>query len=162
VASNMLKLYRSNAFGMNQLISQGCRITELVEKNGNTRSKSILIVDDDKVILDVLARGFKHHGLKVFQAENAVDGLNLFLKECPDIVLTDIRMPGDFDGAELARRIREQSPETTIAVITGGDGEIGGILLKNGIADHFFTKPCSINHICKTLITSIPETHPVI
>jgi DNA-binding response OmpR family regulator len=154
VASNMLKLYRSNAFGMNQLISQGCRITELVEKNGNTRSKSILIVDDDKVILDVLARGFKHHGLKVFQAENAVDGLNLFLKECPDIVLTDIRMPGDFDGAELARRIREQSPGTTIAVITGGDGEIGGILLKNGIADYFFTKPCSINHICKTLIAN--------
>jgi hypothetical protein len=37
--------------------------------------------------------------------------------------------------------------------MTGGDGEIGGFLLEKGIADHFFTKPCSINHICKTLIT---------
>jgi len=99
------------------------------EKKEDTRSKSILIVDDDKVILDVLARGFKHYGFKVFKAENAVDGLNQFLKECPDIVITDIRMPGDFNGADLARRIREQSPETTIALITGGDGEVGGLLL---------------------------------
>jgi len=45
--------------------------------------------------------------------------------------------------------------------MTGGDGEIGGALLKNGIVDYFFPKPFSINHICKTLITSIPESHPV-
>lgn len=124
-------------------------------KKGNNRSRSILVVDDDKIILDVLAKGFKFYGLKVFKAENAVDGLNLFLKERTDIVLTDIRMPGDFDGAELARRIRIQFPETIIAVITGGDGEVGRLLLEKGIADHFFTKPCSINHICKTLITDI-------
>ena len=127
------------------------------EKKEDTRSKSILIVDDDKVILDVLARGFKHYGFKVFKAENAVDGLNQFLKECPDIVITDIRMPGDFNGADLARRIREQSPETTIALITGGDGEVGGLLLEKGIADYFFTKPFSINYICETLITDKPD-----
>jgi len=79
---------------MNQLNRQRCHLTDIAEKNGNTRSKSILIVDDDKVILDVLARGFKHYGFKVLQAENAADGLNLFFKKCPFIVITDIRMPG--------------------------------------------------------------------
>jgi DNA-binding response OmpR family regulator len=138
---------------MNQLNRQRCGITVLAGKSENIISRSILIVDDDKVILDVLARGFKHYGFKVFKAENAVDGLNLFLKAHTDIVLTDIRMPGDFDGAELACRIHELSPGTTIAVITGGDGEIGGALLKKEIADYFFTKPISINQICKTLIT---------
>jgi DNA-binding response OmpR family regulator len=119
--------------------------------------RTILIVDDDTAILKVLARGFEFYGKKVFTAENGPDGWNLFMKEGMATVLTDIRMPGEFDGAALACRIRRQSPDSTIAVMTGGDGEIGGFLLEKGIADHFFTKPCSINHICKTLITDMPE-----
>ena len=113
--------------------------------------QSILIADDDTVILDVLARGFELYGFNVFTAGNGIDCWNLFNDLQVDIVLTDIRMPGDLDGAELACRIREQSPGTTIAVITGGDGEVGSSLLQKGIADYFFKKPCSLIHLCKTL-----------
>ena len=113
-------------------------------------TKSILIVDDDIFILDVLAKAFRFHGYKVFMAENGVVGLDIFNKEQIDIVLTDIRMPG-LSGKELAIFIRKESPQTKVAVMTGGDGEIGSNLIKDGTADHFFLKPFTLSHVCKTL-----------
>ncbi len=113
-------------------------------------AKSILIVDDDTFILDVLATAFRLYGHRVFTAENGNDGLGIFDKEKIDIVLTDIRMPG-LSGEELATHIRRASPHTKVAVMTGGDGEIGSNLMKEGIADHFFLKPFALYHVCKTL-----------
>ena len=97
-------------------------------------------------------------GLIVFTATNGFDGLRIFKKERTSAVLTDIRMPGNLDGAELAYRIRKQSPHTTIAVMTGGDGEIGGKLLKNGTTDYFFTKPFALNYVCMTLAGEYQKT----
>lgn len=121
-------------------------------------TQSILIVDDNEIILEMLAEGFKMFGLIVYTAKNGFDGLHLFKKEHTSTVLTDIRMPGDLDGAELASRIRKQSPHTTIAVMTGGDGEVGAKLLKNGTADYFFTKPFVLSCVCKTLVAEHQKT----
>lgn len=113
-------------------------------------NKTILIIDDDTSILDVLAIAFRLQGYKVFTAENGTAGLDIFDKEKIDIVLTDIRMPG-LSGEELATRIRKESPHTKLAMMTGGDSEIGSNLIKTGTADHFFLKPFSLRHVCKTL-----------
>jgi DNA-binding response OmpR family regulator len=117
-------------------------------------TKSILIVDDDNVILDVLTQAFRLQGYTVYTAKNGLDGLSTFKKEHADIVLTDIRMPG-LSGDELATRIRRDSPRTKLAVMTGGDGEIGSKLFKDGTADHFFLKPFTLSHVCRTLTTEI-------
>ena len=113
---------------------------------------SILIVDDDELILKVLALGFEKCGLKVFKAENGYDAWNLFNNEQISLVLTDIYMPG-MDGKELSRRIRNISPSAKIALMTGGeiDEEIKE-LLSVGTVDYFFLKPFNIKNICKTLI----------
>ena len=113
---------------------------------------SILIVDDDELILKVLALGFEKCGLKVFKAENGYDAWNLFNNEQISLVLTDIYMPG-MDGKELSRRIRNISPSAKIALMTGGeiDEEIKE-LLSVGTVDYFFLKPFNIKNICKTFI----------
>jgi len=113
---------------------------------------SILIVDDDSIILEILGKGFNMCGFKVFTAENGVDALQLFKRERINIVLTDIYMPGKIDGTQLSTLIHRQSPDTTIAAMTGGNGEVGRILLKKGIVDHLFIKPFAISYACKTLI----------
>jgi DNA-binding NtrC family response regulator len=118
--------------------------------------QTILIVDDDDSILALLAEGFKMFGLRILTANNGPDGFALFKKERIKTVLTDIRMPGEYDGAALACRIRIRSPYTIIAVMTGEDGGAGGDLLKKGIADYFFTKPFSLGNICKTLVEKPP------
>ena len=114
-------------------------------------TQSILIVDDDNMILDLLSELFKKLGLNVFKAENGLVGWNLFEKECIDIVITDICMPG-LDGIELSKRIRNQSPHTKIAVMTGGTADIATELLNDGTANYLFRKPFDISYICKSLI----------
>ena len=77
----------------------------------NGSSKSILIVDDDRIIVEVLSVMFKKYGFIVFKAEDGLEARDIFNKENIDVVLTDIRMPG-LDGRELSYQIRNQSPFT--------------------------------------------------
>ena len=111
-------------------------------------SKSVLIADDDAMIVDLLAFGFEKHGFKVFKAENGLDAWNLFNNEPVDIVLTDIQMP-KMDGKELTIRIRNQSQHTKIAVMTGGEIDVAAELVQAGTADYFFQKPFDIMTICR-------------
>jgi DNA-binding NtrC family response regulator len=116
--------------------------------NFNVSSKSILIVDDDEIIREVLSQGFERCGFKVFKAENATDGWVLFNSEHIDYVITDIWMPG-LNGMDLSRKIKKQSPFTKIALMTGGETEGVKELIEDGTVDHFFWKPFDIQNICK-------------
>lgn len=113
--------------------------------------QTILIADDDEMIVDLLTFGFERYGVKVFKAENGIDAWNLFNRETIDTVITDIQMPG-LNGKELSRRIRNQSPLTKIAVMTGGKIDIAMELLKDGTANYFFRKPFDLNHLFKSII----------
>jgi CheY-like chemotaxis protein len=76
----------------------------LTTPNLNGSSKSILIVDDDRMIVEVLSVMFNKYDFIVFKAENGLEAWNIFNNENIDVVLTDIRMPG-LDGRELSYQI---------------------------------------------------------
>lgn len=71
---------------------------------------TILIADDDRVVLFTLAEGLREADFEVIEARDGLQALDLCRSEAPDLALLDIRMPG-LDGLELARRLRE---ETTV------------------------------------------------
>ena len=112
---------------------------------------SVLIVDDDATILELLAEGFEMFGCRVITAENGLDAWTLFSGRQVDIVLTDIQMPG-LDGMQLSLRIRNKSPKVRIGVMTGGDVDAASQLLEDGTANYFFQKPFNLMRVCKSLI----------
>lgn len=83
----------------------------------------ILVIDDEKPTLSMFKLFLTAYGYEVITAENGEEGLVLFKKILPEIVFTDIRMPG-IDGLEVLRQIRKLNQTSQVIIITGhGDME---------------------------------------
>ncbi len=100
----------------------------------------VLLIDDEEPIRKVVGLYLRSHGYEVITAEDGQRGIELFQRESPPIVLTDIKMPG-MDGIEVLERIKQMSPETEVIVITGhGDMDLAIQSLQLDASD-FITKP---------------------
>jgi HD-like signal output (HDOD) protein/ActR/RegA family two-component response regulator len=110
-------------------------------ENKATPKGNILCVDDERSILDALAREFMFTDLTVFKAQNANEGLAVLSKEKIDIVLTDFRMPGE-DGMQFLKRVKTDYPDVARIIFSGFlDKNILMRSLTNGWASTFLTKP---------------------
>jgi signal transduction histidine kinase len=102
--------------------------------------KQVLLVDDEPGILRVLGISLADRGYRVLTAESGEDALRVFHEARPEVILTDIKMPG-MDGIELLKRIKAESPNTEVIMITGhGEMELAIQSLKYDASD-FITKP---------------------
>lgn len=102
--------------------------------------EKILIIDDEKPTLKMFSLFLEVYGFAILTAESGEEGLEVFDRERPEIVLTDIKMPG-MDGIEVLREIKRRSPTTEVIVITGhGDMDLAIQALNLDAAD-FINKP---------------------
>src|SRR5688572_30578375 len=83
------------------------------------KSVKILIIDDDDVIRITMQNILKKNGYEVILAQNGNVGLELFKKEKPDIVITDMLMP-DKEGLQTISEIRAVKADAKIIAISGG------------------------------------------
>ena len=83
---------------------------------------NILYIEDDDGVRVVNLRILKRMFKDVFEASDGLEGYNLYLKEKPDIILTDIKMP-KMDGIELAKKIREKDEKVRIIISTAFSDE---------------------------------------
>ncbi len=101
---------------------------------------SVLVVDDELGVRDLLTRWLENIGVSVMTAGNAEEALGHLASLTPAVAVCDIRMPGK-DGLWLAARIRQQCPETAVIMATGMQ-DIGPAVqsLRQGVID-YLTKP---------------------
>jgi two-component system, NtrC family, sensor kinase len=102
--------------------------------------RRVLIIDDEAANRRVLAISLRSDGYEVFTANGGEEGLACFIKEAPDLVLTDIKMPG-MDGIQVLKEIRGRTDDVEVIIITGhGDIDNAIEALQYGASD-FINKP---------------------
>ena len=107
----------------------------MTEEQNGTRG-TILIIDDEKVILDLTSIVLRNRGYTVFTASDASDGMRVLEENRPQLVLLDYMMPV-IDGLSALREIRQRYPETYVIMFTGkGNEEIAVELMKSGASDY--------------------------
>ncbi|MES2820857.1 MAG: two-component system response regulator RssB [Pseudomonadota bacterium] len=102
----------------------------------HTPSATLLIIDDDEVVRASLAAYLEDSGFDVLQACNGLEGLEIFEREHPDLVICDLRMP-QVDGLELIRRINALEDQTPVIVVSGAGVMSDAVeALRLGAADY--------------------------
>lgn len=81
--------------------------------------KCILIVEDELLIRFMLSDGLRDEGYQVIEACNADEALTILETAIPDLLISDVRMPGSLDGLELLRTVRGTVPNLPVIITSG-------------------------------------------
>jgi len=117
---------------------------------------SILVVDDELLIRDLLYDFFSGQGWQISVAENGEKALNILHDKSIDLVLTDIKMP-EMDGLTLTSRMKEKFPSIPVVVMTGYPSVDTAIqAIRSKVAD-YIVKPFNINQLYKVIEEQLKE-----
>jgi two-component system alkaline phosphatase synthesis response regulator PhoP len=117
-------------------------MNNVCKKNG----KSILIIEDDKEIADLLSLHLKDNNYETYHCENGQDGLDIALGENHDLVILDLMLP-DLDGLDICRRLREEKRYMPILMLTSKAEEMDRVLGLELGADDYLSKPFSVREL---------------
>ena len=109
-------------------------------------AKTILIVEDEKNIVDILSFNLEREGYATVEAYDGEAGLQLALEQDPDLILLDLMLPG-MDGFEVCRQVRESGSSTPIIMLTAREEETDKVLGLELGADDYITKPFSMREL---------------
>lgn len=108
--------------------------------------KTVLIVDDERAIVDILEFNLVKEGFNTLKAYDGREGLRLAGESKPDLILLDVMLPY-MDGFEVCRALREKGDNVPIIMITAREEETDKVFgLENG-ADDYITKPFSMREL---------------
>ena len=128
---------------------------EEIEKD----AKTILIVDDEQPIIDILVYNLKKEGYRTIEANDGITAVNMALEQKPDLILLDIMLP-KLDGLSVCKRIKN-SLNVPILMLTAKDGEIDKILGLELGADDYITKPFSVRELVARVKANLRKVEAV-
>ena len=108
--------------------------------------KTVLIVEDEQSIVDILSFNLTREGYDTLEALDGPTGLQLALEQNPDLILLDLMLPG-LSGFEVCKKIRETGSSTPILMLTAREEEEDKVLGLELGADDYITKPFSVREL---------------
>ena len=108
--------------------------------------KTILIVEDEQNIVDILSFNLSREGYDTLEAYDGATGLQLALEQNPDLILLDLMLPG-MDGFDVCRKIREAGSAVPILMLTAREEEADKVLGLELGADDYITKPFAMREL---------------
>ena len=112
----------------------------------NYDKKKILIVDDEKPIVEILTYNLHKEGYETIEAYDGEQAITLALTQKPDLILLDVMLP-KVDGLTVCKRIRHTLTNVPILILSAKDEEIDKILGLELGADDYITKPFSVREL---------------
>ena len=109
-------------------------------------SKRVLIVEDEKNIVDILSFNLGREGYDTLEALDGKTGLQLALEQDPDLILLDLMLP-EMNGFDVCRALREQGRTTPVIMLTAREEETDKVLGLELGADDYITKPFSMREL---------------
>jgi DNA-binding response OmpR family regulator len=111
----------------------------------NETAETLLVVDDDRVVRELLRDYFSQQGFEVQLAGNAADARDMLGQSTPQLVFLDVGLPGE-DGLSLARHIREQF-DIPIVMVSGAGDPLDRIIGLEVGADDYVSKPFDLREL---------------
>jgi signal transduction histidine kinase len=122
----------------------------LTEPGQREKRASVVIIDDDKNILELTSLILTKNGFVTYCASRALEGFELIDQHAPELVLLDYMMP-EMDGLSALQRIKNHYPDTYVVMLTGkGSEEVAVELMKNG-ASEYILKPFNNRNLVERL-----------
>ena len=115
------------------------------DNNADTMKKTVLIVDDEKPIVDILVYNLQKEGYNTLEANDGEEAIRIAFDKKPDLILLDIMLP-KIDGLTVCKKIRNFL-DMPIIMISAKDEEIDKILGLELGADDYITKPFSVREL---------------
>ena len=119
-------------------------------------NKKILIIDDEKPIVDILKFNLKKDGYLTIEAYDGEEGMNMALNQKPDLILLDIMLP-KMDGFSVCKKLREKI-STPIIMLTAKEEEVDKVLGLELGADDYITKPFSVRELMARVKANLRRT----
>jgi len=114
--------------------------------SSNERNASILVVDDEESLTDLVSSALRFAGYDVATESNGFDALRKIKNQTPDLIVLDVNMP-EIDGFEVCRRIRRDGIETPVIFLTARDDiDDMRVGFRQG-GDDYLTKPFSLEEL---------------
>lgn len=112
--------------------------------------EKILVLDDDESIRKTIVSYLKKQNYILLSADNGLEGIEIFKNESPDLIITDIRMPGA-SGFEVLQNVRENDPHTPVIIMTAFDDMHNTVKAMQQGAFDYIEKPLEIENLKHTI-----------
>jgi two-component system KDP operon response regulator KdpE len=107
------------------------------------KGKRILVVDDEPAIQRILRRNLMANGYEVLLADNGKLAVDMAFRHQPDLILLDLYLPGEMDGLDVCKQVRQVMPKVPIIVLSAIIEERQKVRALDMGADDYLTKPFS-------------------
>lgn len=121
------------------------------------QKKRVLIVEDEKNIVDILRFNLTREGYETLEAYDGEDGLNKALTQDPDLILLDVMLP-KMNGFDVCRRLREEGQNVPVIILTAREEETDKVFGLEIGADDYMTKPFSMRELVARVGANIRRT----
>ena len=111
-----------------------------------SEQKTVLIVEDEKNIVDILRFNLMREGYRTLEAYDGEDGLNKARSENPDLILLDVMLP-KMIGFDVCRTLRQEGNNVPVIILTAREEEADKVLGLEIGADDYITKPYSMREL---------------